>query len=149
MTDEPNAEGAPPPPPETPDSSTAASEPSPPAAPEGAAPQDGGEGARSEEIARDFAAGLKSEAAVTEGAERNLWGARLKGWLDALKRKPKALRVLLFPVEFVVWLLWFVVQLLFALDAVLIVAAAVGTLVLVARILKPELFEGVLPEILK
>lgn len=76
-------------------------------------------------------------------------GATLKGWLDAIKQKPKAMRVLLFPVEFVVWLLWFTVQLLFALDAVLIVAAAVGTLVLVARILKPELFEGVLPEILK
>jgi len=76
-------------------------------------------------------------------------GATLKGWLDALKRKPKVLRVLLFPVEAIVWLSWFAVQLLFALDAVLIVAAAVGTLVLVARILKPDLLSDVLPPILQ
>lgn len=76
-------------------------------------------------------------------------GATLKGWLDAIKRKPKALRVLLFPVEALVWLLWFVVQVLFALDAVLIVAAALGTLVLVARILKPDLLSGVLPPLLQ
>ncbi|MDJ0523491.1 MAG: hypothetical protein QNJ90_15590 [Planctomycetota bacterium] len=76
-------------------------------------------------------------------------GATLKGWLDALKAKPIALRVLLFPVEAIVWLGWFVVQLLFALDAVLIVATAVGTLVLVARILKPDLLSDMLPPILQ
>ncbi len=76
-------------------------------------------------------------------------GATLKGWLDALKAKPKVLRVVLFPVEAVVWLLWFVVQLLFALDAILIIAAAIGTLVLVARILKPDLLSNVLPPILQ
>lgn len=31
---------------------------------------------------RDFDSGLASERAVAHGAERNLWGARLKGWLD-------------------------------------------------------------------
>ena len=76
-------------------------------------------------------------------------GATLKGWLDALRQKPTALRVLLYPVEAVVWLLWFAVQLLFALDAVLIVAAGAGTLVLVARILKPDLLSDVLPTILQ
>ncbi len=76
-------------------------------------------------------------------------GATLKGWLDGIKAKPKILRVLLFPVEFVVWLLWFVVQILFALDAILIVAAGVGTLVLVARIVKPDLLSDVLPPLLQ
>lgn len=76
-------------------------------------------------------------------------GAFLRGGLASLRSKPTALRILLFPVELVVWLLWFVVQILFAVDAVLIVAASVGTLVLVARILKPDLFESWLPEILK
>jgi len=32
---------------------------------------------------RDFQAGLDSNEAVADGAQRNLWGARLKGWLDA------------------------------------------------------------------
>lgn len=32
---------------------------------------------------RDFQAGLNSDRAVADGAQRNLWGARLKGWLDA------------------------------------------------------------------
>lgn len=76
-------------------------------------------------------------------------GAFLQGGLATLRSKPTALRVLLFPVELVVWLMWFVVQILFAVDAVLIVAASVATLILVARILKPELFETWLPEILK
>jgi hypothetical protein len=75
--------------------------------------------------------------------------ATLRGALDALRAKPKPLRVLLFPVEFVVWLLWFAVQMLFAVDAVLIVAAAVATLLLVARILKPDLLSDVLPPVLQ
>jgi DNA-binding transcriptional ArsR family regulator len=32
---------------------------------------------------RDFQAGLRSEKAVAEGRGRNLWSARVKGWLDA------------------------------------------------------------------
>jgi len=32
---------------------------------------------------RDFEAGLDSPSAVAHGPRRNLWGARLKGWLDA------------------------------------------------------------------
>ena len=32
---------------------------------------------------RDFEAGLQSESAVATGPGRNLWGARLKGWLSA------------------------------------------------------------------
>jgi len=76
-------------------------------------------------------------------------GAFLQGGLVSLRAKPIALRILLFPVELVVWLLWFVVQILFAVDAVLIVAACAATLILVARILKPGLFESWLPEVLK
>ena len=75
-------------------------------------------------------------------------GAYLKGALVSLRSKSTAMRILLFPVGLVVWLLWFVVQILFAVDAVLIVATSVGTLVLVARILKPDLFTDWLPEIL-
>jgi DNA-binding transcriptional ArsR family regulator len=32
---------------------------------------------------RDFQAGLRSERAVADGRGRNLWPARVKGWLDA------------------------------------------------------------------
>jgi len=32
---------------------------------------------------RDFEAGLKSEHAIAEGNARNLWAARVKGWLSA------------------------------------------------------------------
>ena len=75
-------------------------------------------------------------------------GAYLKGTLLSLREKSTAMRVVLFPVELVVWLLWFVVQILFAVDAVLIVATSLGTLILVARIVKPDLFADWLPEIL-
>ena len=75
-------------------------------------------------------------------------GSMLRSGLVALRAKPTALRVLFFPAEAVLWLLWFAVQLLFAIDAVLIVATSVATLVLVARILKPDLLSDVLPEIL-
>jgi len=76
-------------------------------------------------------------------------GAFLKGCLISLRAKPTALRVLLFPVELLVYLLWVVVQILFAVDAVLILAACAATLILVARIVRPDLFESWLPEILK
>lgn len=76
-------------------------------------------------------------------------GVFLKGTLLTLRAKPTALRVLLFPFELLVYLLWVVVQILFAVDAVLILAACAGTLILVARIVRPDLFESWLPEILK
>jgi hypothetical protein len=75
--------------------------------------------------------------------------ATLRNGLARLRSKPIVLRVLLFPVEAVLWLLWFAVQMLFAVDAVLIVAAGLATIVLVARILKPDLLSDVLPELLR
>lgn len=70
----------------------------------------------------------------------------LRGVLLKIREKPKALRVLLFPVEFLVYLLWLGLQLLFAVDAFLIVVAAAVGLLLVIRIVKPDLLPGVLPE---
>lgn len=75
--------------------------------------------------------------------------ATLRGGMAHLRSRPTWLRVLLFPAEAVLWVLWFVVQLLFAVDAVLIVAAGAATIVLVARILKPDLLSDVLPELLR
>ena len=75
-------------------------------------------------------------------------GSVLHGALRSMRAKPTTLRVLFFPAEAVLWLVWFAVQLLFAIDAVLIVLTAVATLVLVARILKPDLLADVLPRIL-
>jgi hypothetical protein len=67
-----------------------------------------------------------------------------------MRTRKGAARILLFPVAFVLWLVWFLLQILVAVDAVMIVAACVATLVLVARILKPDLFDvGWLPEFLR
>jgi hypothetical protein len=76
-------------------------------------------------------------------------GQFLRSGLVWFRTRPLGLRILLFPVEFLVYLLWFVVQILFAVDAILIVAASVGVLILVARIVRPDLFESWLPEFLK
>ena len=75
--------------------------------------------------------------------------ATLRGGLVWFRARHRVLRVLLFPGEAVLWLLWFFVKLLFAVDAVLIVAAGAATLILVARILKPDLLSDVLPELLR
>ena len=50
------------------------------------------------------------------------------------------LRILLFPVEAVVGLLWFLAQCLFAVDAIAILVTAAAFLLYVIRIAKPELF---------
>ena len=76
-------------------------------------------------------------------------GAFLRSGLAWFRTRPTALRVLLLPVEFLTYLLFVLVQILFAVDAILIVAACVATLLLVARIVRPDLFESWLPEILK
>ena len=63
----------------------------------------------------------------------------LRVGLAKARARGVALRILLFPVEAVNWLLWFAVQILYAVDAVLILAAAGAFLLLVASIFKPEL----------
>lgn len=75
--------------------------------------------------------------------------ASLRGGLAWMRSRGPVLRVLLFPGEALLWLLWFLAQLLFAVDAVLIVAAGLATILLVARILKPDLLSDVLPELLR
>ena len=72
----------------------------------------------------------------------------LRGVLTRIREKTTAMRVLLFPVHLVVWLLWFVVQLLFALDAVLILATGILFLILAVRIVDPSILADVLPPIL-
>ena len=56
-------------------------------------------------------------------------------------------RVLLWPAEAGVGLAWFLMQILFAVDVVLILAASAALLLLVARIVKPDLFPGFLPDL--
>ena len=70
----------------------------------------------------------------------------LRGLLFRIREKPKALRILLFPVEFLVYLVWLGIQLLFAVDAFLIIVAAFVGLLLVIRIVKPDILPGILPE---
>ncbi|MDA1194832.1 MAG: hypothetical protein O2894_06575 [Planctomycetota bacterium] len=69
--------------------------------------------------------------------------------LAALRSRPTWLRVLLFPIELVVWILYAIARLGFAADAVLIVALCLGSLLLVARILKPEILADVLPQLVQ
>jgi hypothetical protein len=55
-------------------------------------------------------------------------------------RQPRTTRILLFPVQFVVWLGWFAMQVVFALDAVLVLASGIGLILMAVWIFKPELF---------
>lgn len=63
--------------------------------------------------------------------------ARAQHWC---RTRPMGLRILLFPVEAVVGLLWFLAQCLFAVDAIAILVTAAAFLLYVIRIAKPELF---------
>ncbi len=69
--------------------------------------------------------------------------------LDSMRRNPTWLRILLFPVEILVWILFQVARLGRMADAVAIIGLCVLFLVLVVRIMKPDLLADVLPEILK
>ena len=76
------------------------------------------------------------------------------GAAGALRRAQAALaarrgltRVLLAPLEALVYLLGFVARALFAVDAALILAACLVLLLLVARIVKPELLPSILPSL--
>ena len=73
---------------------------------------------------------------VLHGASGGL--RRQLGWL---RTRPAFLRVLLFPYEVVVWLLYTIARVGFAADAVLIVAACLLSLALVVRIMKPEFLQ--------
>lgn len=68
----------------------------------------------------------------------------LRGVLARIRTQKPLLRVLLFPVEFVVWLMWFLGQILFAVDAFLIIAAALIGLLLTIRIVVPDFLPGIL-----
>ena len=72
----------------------------------------------------------------------------LRGLLAWFREKSLGLKIVLFPVHLVVWLLWFVTQILFAVDAIMIVATGILFLVLVVRIVDPSILADVLPEIL-
>jgi hypothetical protein len=69
--------------------------------------------------------------------------ARALAWF---RRRPAGQRALLYPLEALTHLLWFVVQVLFALDAVAILGTGILFLMYVARILKPELFPFLPPK---
>ena len=64
-----------------------------------------------------------------------------------MKRRPPVLRVLLFPFELLLGIVWLCLQLLFALDAFLIIACALIGLLLIVRILVPDLLPQVLPHL--
>jgi hypothetical protein len=64
-----------------------------------------------------------------------------------LRSRTGVLRVILFPVEAVLWLLWLAAQILFAVDAVLVIAAGLLTLLLSWRILQPDALPGLLPDL--
>lgn len=72
----------------------------------------------------------------------------LRGFMGQIRAKGTAARVLLFPVELAAWLLWFAVQILFAVDAVLILATGALVIILVIRIVDPSVLADVLPPIL-
>lgn len=73
-------------------------------------------------------------------AARGVWGL-----VQRLKEKPNPSRILLWPVRLVVWCVWFGLQCVFAVNAFLIVLAALVGLVLTIRIIEP----GFLPQVLQ
>jgi hypothetical protein len=70
---------------------------------------------------------------------------RLQEIQASMAARRGVLRVLLWPLEALVHLLGFVARVLFAVDAVMILACCLVLLLLVARIIKPELLPGILP----
>lgn len=73
----------------------------------------------------------------------------LRGWMQRIREKKGAARILLWPVEFVIWLVWFASQLLFALDAILILATGALFLILAVRIVDSSVLQDTLPKILQ
>jgi len=69
---------------------------------------------------------------------------RLGGVLTRLGERRGFVQVLLFPVHLGVWLLWFACQVLFAMDAFLILASACIGLLLAVRIVVPDFLPTIL-----
>ena len=89
-----------------------------------------------------FALLLALALVVLPGARGAIEGlARALAWV---RSRPRGLRIALFPVEAVLGVLWFVAQMLFAVDAIAILACAAAFVGYVVRILKPDLL-GFLP----
>jgi hypothetical protein len=72
----------------------------------------------------------------------------LKDGMNWIRGRKGALRVALWPAEFLLWFGWFALQILLAVDMVMVVAACLATLLLVARILEPDLFPDLFPDLL-
>ena len=70
--------------------------------------------------------------------------ASLGGLIGRIDEARLGFRILLFPIRALVWLAWFALQLLFAVDAFLILLAAVVGLLLTIRIAYPDFLPGVL-----
>ncbi|MFV1958895.1 MAG: hypothetical protein ACC662_05715 [Planctomycetota bacterium] len=69
---------------------------------------------------------------------------RLGGVLAGLGERRGVARVLLFPAHLAVWLAWFSCQVLFAVDAFLILASACVALLLAVRIVVPDFLPAIL-----
>lgn len=69
---------------------------------------------------------------------------RIRDVLHRMRGQPMGLRVLLFPVYAVVWLFWFTLQMLFAVDAFGIIVLAFVALLLAIRIVEPDFLPAVL-----
>jgi hypothetical protein len=69
----------------------------------------------------------------------------LRGLVERLRARRGVVRVLLWPFEALVGLLRILVQILYAVDAALILVAALVLLLLVVRIVKPGFLPDVLP----
>jgi hypothetical protein len=72
-------------------------------------------------------------------ATRTALHALMRGYHWFFRRRGPA-RILLAPVQFFVWLGWFLMQVVFAIDAVLVVATGIALILMAVRIMKPELF---------
>jgi hypothetical protein len=72
-------------------------------------------------------------------------GGGLVSTLAWFRTRTGGRRIALYPVEFLVYLAWVLVQVVFALDAVAIVATGLAFLAYVARIVQPDLFPWLPP----
>jgi hypothetical protein len=71
----------------------------------------------------------------------------LRAVLSRFEQRAGLFRVLLFPAEAVVWTLWFLAQVLFAIDAALVIGSGLLLILLAIRVVKPDVLPSVLPEL--
>ena len=76
------------------------------------------------------------------GASKAVGGA-----LARLRSAPLLRRILLFPAELVVGLVWLVLQISYAVDVLLIILAALALLLATARIIFPDALPGFVPQL--